>query len=366
MKNVNIFPLAVLSALMALAGAADEAVFPLSAAVGDLSSAADWGRDRIPGTDAALRFGTGYKTQTVTAKADVEFGSIRVNAECGTVVFDMRDEVTGGAPRRIRINGAGDLGNLWYPSLRLLGGEWTFSGSVGVWNGSYVTPKGGRGTVGDGAVLTCTTLYGGYGNMDGGGFTVAGEGTVVTARQVQASFYYGSNNRCVIEDGAQVFINGSGNGVFQTDAGNGSDNVLSVRNGAKLRKLSGATNYCGVQGSRNALVVEGGGEVTLGATTYLGYSDGSGADVSHVYTTPGTYTPKVKLGSGDWHVGAPIVVAPAMNTGMWESPVTQENIAALKARGVKVIEPDDGELACGVKGKGRMMEPEKIFAALAS
>ena len=58
---------------------------------------------------------------------------------------------------------------------------------------------------------------------------------------------------------------------------------------------------------------------------------------------------------------APIVVAPAMNTGMWESPVTQENIAALKARGVTVVEPGDGELACGVKGKGRMMEPEKIF-----
>ena len=58
---------------------------------------------------------------------------------------------------------------------------------------------------------------------------------------------------------------------------------------------------------------------------------------------------------------APIVVAPAMNTGMWESPVTQENIAALKARGVTVVEPGDGELACGVKGKGRMMEPDKIF-----
>ena len=61
---------------------------------------------------------------------------------------------------------------------------------------------------------------------------------------------------------------------------------------------------------------------------------------------------------------APIVVAPAMNTGMWESPVTQENIAALVKRGVKVIEPGDGELACGVKGKGRMMEVEKIYAAL--
>lgn len=63
---------------------------------------------------------------------------------------------------------------------------------------------------------------------------------------------------------------------------------------------------------------------------------------------------------------APVVVAPAMNTGMWESPVTQENIAALRARGVTVIEPGDGELACGVKGKGRMMEPEKIFAAISN
>ena len=58
---------------------------------------------------------------------------------------------------------------------------------------------------------------------------------------------------------------------------------------------------------------------------------------------------------------APVVVAPAMNTGMWEAPATQENLAALKARGVTVVEPGDGELACGVKGKGRMMEPEKIF-----
>ena len=58
---------------------------------------------------------------------------------------------------------------------------------------------------------------------------------------------------------------------------------------------------------------------------------------------------------------APIAVAPAMNTGMWENPVTQENIAALKARGIKVIEPVDGELACGVKGKGRMMDPERIW-----
>lgn len=61
---------------------------------------------------------------------------------------------------------------------------------------------------------------------------------------------------------------------------------------------------------------------------------------------------------------AKIVIAPAMNTGMWDNPVTQENLAVLKARGVKVIEPDDGFLACGVKGKGRMCESAKIFEEL--
>jgi len=57
---------------------------------------------------------------------------------------------------------------------------------------------------------------------------------------------------------------------------------------------------------------------------------------------------------------APVVVAPAMNTGMWESAVTQDNVAALRARGVKIVGPADGELACGVKGSGRMADPQII------
>lgn len=63
---------------------------------------------------------------------------------------------------------------------------------------------------------------------------------------------------------------------------------------------------------------------------------------------------------------APVAVAPAMNDGMWESQVTQENIAALGARGVKVLVPGTGELACGTVGIGRMAEPAEIFAALAA
>ena len=58
---------------------------------------------------------------------------------------------------------------------------------------------------------------------------------------------------------------------------------------------------------------------------------------------------------------APVFVAPAMNDGMWENAATQENIAALAARGVRVIAPAEGELACGSRGKGRMASPETIF-----
>ena len=58
---------------------------------------------------------------------------------------------------------------------------------------------------------------------------------------------------------------------------------------------------------------------------------------------------------------APVLVAPAMNDGMWENAATQENVAALAARGVRMIGPAGGELACGTSGVGRMVEPEVIF-----
>ena len=61
---------------------------------------------------------------------------------------------------------------------------------------------------------------------------------------------------------------------------------------------------------------------------------------------------------------APIVVAPAMNSGMWSAAATQENIAALKARGVRFVGPADGELACAAEGVGRMAEPAEIFEAV--
>ena len=61
---------------------------------------------------------------------------------------------------------------------------------------------------------------------------------------------------------------------------------------------------------------------------------------------------------------AKIAVAPAMNDGMWGAAATAENIEKLRARGVLVMSPREGELACGRSGLGRMPEPEEIFEEL--
>ena len=57
---------------------------------------------------------------------------------------------------------------------------------------------------------------------------------------------------------------------------------------------------------------------------------------------------------------APIIVCPAMNTGMYQNPITQENIAKLEGHGVTVMPPAVGYLACGVTGPGRLPEPQQI------
>ena len=59
-----------------------------------------------------------------------------------------------------------------------------------------------------------------------------------------------------------------------------------------------------------------------------------------------------------------VVIAPCMNTNMWENPAVQENIETLKKRGIKVIEPETGFLACGTNGKGRLAEVETIYNAV--
>jgi phosphopantothenoylcysteine decarboxylase / phosphopantothenate---cysteine ligase len=61
---------------------------------------------------------------------------------------------------------------------------------------------------------------------------------------------------------------------------------------------------------------------------------------------------------------APVVMAPAMNVNMWNHPATQENIAKLQERGVNVVEPNEGYLACGMVGAGRLAGHAEILAAV--
>jgi len=61
---------------------------------------------------------------------------------------------------------------------------------------------------------------------------------------------------------------------------------------------------------------------------------------------------------------SPVVVAPAMNVNMWNHPATQANLEILRRRGVKIVDPDSGYLACGMTGSGRLAENETVVAAV--
>jgi len=61
---------------------------------------------------------------------------------------------------------------------------------------------------------------------------------------------------------------------------------------------------------------------------------------------------------------APVIVAPAMNVNMWEHPATQQNLEVLRSRGVRVLDPDEGYLACGMTGAGRLTSVAAIARAV--
>ena len=61
----------------------------------------------------------------------------------------------------------------------------------------------------------------------------------------------------------------------------------------------------------------------------------------------------------------PVVMAPAMNSRMWNKPAVQRNVAQLRADGVVLVGPEEGYLSCGTRGVGRMASPETIFQVIA-
>ena len=58
---------------------------------------------------------------------------------------------------------------------------------------------------------------------------------------------------------------------------------------------------------------------------------------------------------------APVIFAPAMNNGMYENPIVQNNLEKLRSYGYKIIEPSIGHLACGYKAKGKLPKSEEII-----
>jgi len=61
----------------------------------------------------------------------------------------------------------------------------------------------------------------------------------------------------------------------------------------------------------------------------------------------------------------PVILAPAMNSQMWEKPAVQRNVAQLRADGFVLVDPEEGYLSCGTVGPGRMAAPERLFQVIA-
>ena len=119
--------------------------------------------------------------------------------------------------------------------------------------------------------------------------------------------------------------------------------------------------------SRNHVVIDTFAEMNPSVVTHIDLADH--ADL--IIIAPGTANMLAKMAYGlaDDMLSttllaatAPIVFAPAMNVHMYAHPAVEQNIAILRSRGVRFIEPGEGQLACGYVGKGRMAEPEEIVA----
>ena len=114
--------------------------------------------------------------------------------------------------------------------------------------------------------------------------------------------------------------------------------------GAETPNLDSAVEHIGVAQSIDALVV-----VPATADVLAKFAGGLATD----FLTTTFLATK-----------APTVVAPAMNVNMWEHPATQANLATLRARGVRIVEPGSGYLACGMTGPGRLAANEAIVDAV--
>lgn len=114
--------------------------------------------------------------------------------------------------------------------------------------------------------------------------------------------------------------------------------------GASQSNAGSSVEHIGVAQSIDALLV-----APATADTLAKFANGTAADfLSTLYLA----------------TTAPVIVAPAMNVNMWQHEATQRNLDILRGRGVRIVEPGSGYLACGMIGAGRLAEPEQIVEAV--
>ena len=166
--------------------------------------------------------------------------------------------------------------------------------------------------------------------------------------------------------------------------------LLGVTGGIAAYKACTLTRLLRLRGARVRVVMTRSAERFVGPATFAALSDhrvytdvfddpervlhielAHDADVVAVVPATANVIAKLAYGIADdlltstlLESRAPLVVAPAMHTGMWEHPATQSNVDALITRGARIVGPVSGSLAAGDEGAGRMSEPEDILAAI--
>jgi phosphopantothenoylcysteine decarboxylase/phosphopantothenate--cysteine ligase len=169
----------------------------------------------------------------------------------------------------------------------------------------------------------------------------------------------------------------------------GSKVLLCVTGGIAAYKAAYLARAMAESGADVRVIMTRSAERFIGAQTFAALTGnpvstelfGNSADVNHVELARGAHLAlvapatansiaKMALGFSDdlfsatlLTVSCPILVAPAMHTGMWMHPATSQNAATLEARGVRFIGPDEGPLSSGDTGAGRMAEPDAIIRA---
>lgn len=294
---------------------AADVVFPKPAAgtIGDLSSAASWGLDEVPAATDRVKMSD---TMTVTASNDIDFAGMLFTGTSKTFTLDMRDEVTGGSPRKINLTGTMLAGpqktncnkNTWY----MKGGFWDFNNkSLQIFydGNSYGNASDNKLYISDGAVIT--NLYAlrcGYG--DSRQLIQLSGQSRVHAKYCDTGHYQFYSCRIEITDGSKYFVKNtaddSGNPGVSTGRGGGGDNdgifvsgegscltadvkyagfgqntggknFLTVTDHADVYIKTSSGIYCsGAAKDSVAISVSDGGRLRLGGTFYLGQAKGCG------------------------------------------------------------------------------------------